>query len=132
MHSGASAVRWWTAGADLERLLLIIAAVLGLLLVAVALIPWLNRYLPWRRQRWSELNAGDRVIRRSPAVRGAVVTDAEVQRVLATRALYRLDYADLLDQSPDPIGDFVGGRYDRLARAELESIGLQERRVGDG
>jgi hypothetical protein len=120
------------AGADLERLLLIIAAVLGLLLVAVALIPWLNRYVPWRRQRWSELNAGDRAIRRSPAVQASEVGDADLQRVLATRALYRLDYADLLDQSPDPIGDFVGGRYDRLARAELESVGLQERRVGDG
>ena len=119
-------------GADLERLLLIIAAVLGLLLVAVALIPWLNRYIPWRRRRWSELNAGDRAIRRSPAVRASEVADADLQRVLAARALYRLDYADLLDQSPDPIGDFVGGRYDRLARAELESVGLQERRVGDG
>jgi hypothetical protein len=120
------------AGADLERLLLIIAAVLGLLLVAVALIPWLNRYVPWRRERWSELNAGDRAIRRSPAVQASEVADADLQRVLAARALYRLDYADLLDQTPDPIGDFVGGRYDRLARAELESIGLQERRVGDG
>lgn len=120
------------AGADLERLLLIIAAVLGLLLVAVAVIPWLNRYLPWRRRRLGELNAADRAIRRSPAVRGSEVTDADLQRVLATRALNRLDYADLLDQSPDPIGDFVGGRYDRLARAELESVGLQERPAGDG
>jgi hypothetical protein len=55
------------AGADLERLLLIIAAVLGLLLVAVAVIPWLNRYLPWRRARWQRLNAASRVIRRAPA-----------------------------------------------------------------
>jgi hypothetical protein len=120
------------AGSDLEQLLLIIAAVLGLLLVAVFLIPWLNRYLPWRRQRWSELNAGDRAIRQSPAVRASVVADEDLERVLASRALYRLDYADLLEQSPDPIGDFVGGRYDRLARAELESVGLRERRVGDG
>jgi hypothetical protein len=120
------------AGADLERLLLIIAGVLGLLLVAVAVIPWLNRYLPWRRRRWSELNAADRVIRQSAAERRLEVTDAEVERVLATRALYRLDYEDLLDQAPDPIGDFVGGRYDRLARAELESVGLRQTSKGDG
>jgi hypothetical protein len=120
------------AGAELERLLLIIAAVLGLLLVAVALIPWLNRYLPWRRRRWSDLNAGDRAIRRSLAFRESRVDAADVQRVLATRAMYRLEYSDLLDQTPDPIGDFVEGRYDRLAKAELESTGLQEREVSAG
>jgi hypothetical protein len=120
------------AGSDLEQLLLIIAAVLGLLLVAVFLIPWLSRYLPWRRRRWSELNSSDRAIRQSPAVRGSAVAGADLERVLAARALYRLGYSELLEQSPDPIGDFVGGRYDRLARAELESVGLRERRVGDG
>lgn len=120
------------AGADLERLLLIIAAVLGLLLVAVALVPWLNRYLPWRRRRWGELNAADRAIRQVPAGRTSEVASEDLQQVLATRALYRLDYAELLDHSPDPIGDFVGGRYDRLARAELEGVGLQEPRAGDG
>jgi hypothetical protein len=120
------------AGADLERLLLIIAAVLGLLLVAVALIPWLNRYIPWRRARWQRLNAGDRAIRQSAALRESRVSTADVQRVLATRALYRLEYADLLDKTPDPIGDFVEGRYALLASAELENVGLKERAEGGG
>ena len=52
-----------TFGTDLERLLLIISALLGLLLVAVALIPWLNRYLPWRIAKWRRLNAASRGIR---------------------------------------------------------------------
>jgi hypothetical protein len=106
--------------------------VLGLLLVAVALIPWLNRYLPWRRTRWQRLNAGDRAIRQSPALRESRVGVADVQRVLATRALYRLEYAELLDQTPDPIGDFVEGRYALLAKAELESVGLKERAESGG
>ena len=51
-------------GTDLERLLIVVAALLGLLVVAVALAPWLNRYLPWRVARWRRLNAAARVIRR--------------------------------------------------------------------
>jgi hypothetical protein len=111
------------AGTDLERLLLIIAAVLGLLLVAVFLIPWLLRYLPWRYARWERLNAGDRVIRRG----ARDVSAADLERVLAGRAINRMEYDDLLDYSPDPIGDFVAGRFDRLAAAELASAGLRPR-----
>ena len=119
------------AGADLERLLLIIAAVLGLLLVAVALIPWLNRYLPWRVTRWQRLNAGDRAIRRQSVPEDAdAIRAQDLERVLAERAMYRLEYADLLEHSPSPIGDFLAGRYDRLAQAELASVGLQVRHEG--
>ena len=120
------------AGNDLERLLLIIAAVLGLLLVAVFLIPWLNRYGPWRRRRLRELNSGDRAIRQSVALRESRVEPQDVERVLATRALYRLEYSDLLDQTSDPIGDFLEGRYERLAKAELEGVGLTERKESGG
>jgi hypothetical protein len=44
-----------------------------------------------------------------------------------------MEYDDLLDFSPDPIGDFVAGRFDRLATAELVSTGLRapEARTGD-
>ena len=115
------------AGTDLERLLLIIASVLGLLLVAVFVIPWLNRYGPWRRRRLRELNAGDRAIRQSAAVQESRVERKDVERVLAARALYRLEYSDLLDHTSDPIGEFLEGRYDRLAKAETESVGLTER-----
>jgi hypothetical protein len=114
------------AGADLEQLLLIIAAVLALLLVAAALIPWLNRYLPWRRQRWQRLNAGDRAIRRGSSAQ------PDLERVLATRAIARLEYAELLEHTPDPIGDFTTGRYDRLARAEMTSVGLVPSSGGPG
>ena len=41
------------------------------------------------------------------------------------RAVARLDYATLLQFSPDPVGDWASGRHDRLARAELASVGLR-------
>jgi hypothetical protein len=41
------------------------------------------------------------------------------------RAVTRLDYLTLLQFSPDPLGDWVGGRHDRLAKAELASVGLR-------
>ena len=48
-----------------------------------------------------------------------------VERTLAMRAVTRLDYSTLLEFSPDPLGDWAGGRHDRLARAELASVGLR-------
>ena len=55
-------------GTDLERLLIIIGRMLGGLLVAVAIIPWLNRFLPWRIARWRR---PQRRIARDPWGRGA-------------------------------------------------------------
>ena len=108
-------------GGELEQLLLIIAALLGILVLGVTLIPWLTRYLPWRARRLFELRTAHRAISR--ASRDA--PEAVVQRLLASRALHRLTFGELLQHTPDPIGDFASGRYDRLARAEMESIGLR-------
>lgn len=112
-------------GTDLERLLIIIAAVLGGLLVAVAIIPWLNRYLPWRIARWRRLNAASRVIRGTRRGRLEAIPDATLEALLASRALHRLEYDELLEFSPDPFGDWVAGRHDRLAMAELDRVGLR-------
>ena len=108
-------------GNDLERLLLAIALLIALLLVAAALIPWLNRYLPWRIGRLRRLRAGARVIRRAPAG----VEAGRLEQLLASRAVHRLEYDELLEFSPDPFGDWLSGRYDRLARAELSEVGLR-------
>ena len=48
-----------------------------------------------------------------------------LDELLALRAVTRLDYATLLDFTPDPLGDWAAGRHDRLARAELASVGLR-------
>ncbi len=111
-------------GTDLERLIIIMAAVLGALLVAVAIVPWLNRYLPWRIARWRRLNAASRVIRGSKR-RTEPIADETLQSLLASRAVHRLEYDELLEFSPDPFGDWVAGRHDRLAMAELDRVGLR-------
>ena len=112
-------------GTDLERLLIVVAALLGLLVVAVALAPWLNRYLPWRVARWRRLNAANRAIRRRRFATTAPHDDAALTRLIASRALHRLEYDELLEFTPDPFGDWLSGRHDRLAQAELDRVGLR-------
>ena len=111
-------------GSDMERLLLIIAALLGLLVVAVAVVPWITRYVPWRAERIRRLNAGDRAIRRGRLASTDAPEPTELARMLASRALHRLDYDRLLEFTPDPFGDWSAGRFDRLVQAELETVGL--------
>lgn len=107
-------------GTSVEQFILLVSLVLALLLALVTLVPWLTRYLPWRWERLRRTRAGHRAIRRAPDV-----GPARVQEALAMRAVARLDYATLLEYTPDPIGDWVEGRHDRLARAELASVGLR-------
>ena len=107
-------------GTSVEQFILLVALVLALLLALVTLVPWLTRYLPWRWERLRRTRAGHRAIRKAPDV-----GPARVQEALAMRAVARLDYATLLEYTPDPIGDWVEGRHDRLARAELASVGLR-------
>jgi hypothetical protein len=112
-------------GSDLERLLLIIAGILGLMLVLIAVVPWLNHYVPWRFARLERLNAAARVIRPMGAPASPALAAAELNRLLASRALHRLEYAKLLEFTPDPFGDWAAGRLEKLVQAELESVGLR-------
>lgn len=107
-------------GTELEQFIVIVATVLALLLALVTLVPWLTRYVPWRWERLRRTRAGHRAIRTAP-----VATAGQVQEALAMRAVARLDYATLLEFTPDPLGDWAIGRHDRLARAELASVGLR-------
>lgn len=107
-------------GTQLEQFIFIVAVVLALLLALVTLGPWLNRYLPWRWARLRRVRAAHRAIRTAPDV-----GDDSIERALAMRAFTRLDYSTLLEYTPDPFGDWVSGRHDRLARAELASVGLR-------
>ena len=110
-------------GSDLEGFVLLIATLFALLVVAVPLIPWLSRYVPWRWERLRRLRAGHRAVRAAPTIAVAAVDE-----VLALRAITRIDFRELLEYTPDPIGDWAAGRHDRLARAELASIGLRPSR----
>jgi hypothetical protein len=118
---GTAGAPFIVAGQELEDLLILIARLLAALVVAVMLIPWLSRYLPWRAQRLATLRAATRAIRVAPVN----VAPAALEQALATRAINRLEYDDLLAFTPDPFGDFAAGRYDRLAKAERASVGLR-------
>jgi hypothetical protein len=118
---GAAGEPFIYVGQELESLLILIARLLALLVVGVMLIPWLFRYVPWRAERLATVRAAHRAIRRAPVD----VSTATMQRALATRALNRLTYPELLEHTSDPFGDYAAGRFDRLARAELESVGLR-------
>lgn len=107
-------------GSELEQFIVVVSAVLALVLALVTLVPWLSRYLPWRWERLRRTRAGHRAIRRAPEA-----APAQVEEALALRAVARLDYSTLLEFTPDPLGDWVAGRHDRLARAELASVGLR-------
>jgi hypothetical protein len=107
-------------GTELEQFIFVVALVLALLLALVTLTPWLTRYIPWRWERLRRVRTAHRAIRKSPDV-----SDAQIERVLAMRAVTRLDYSALLEYTPDPLGDWATGRHDRLARAELASVGLR-------
>lgn len=112
-------------GTDLERLLLVVSALLGLLLVATAVVPWLNRYLPWRIAKWRRINAASRAIRGTRRTRGERIPDEMLETLLASRAIHRLEYDELLEFTPDPFGDWLAGRHELLARAELDRVGLR-------
>lgn len=107
-------------GTEVERFILVVAVVLALILALVTIRPWLTRYLPWRWQRLQSMRAAHRVIRLTPTA-----ASPAVEHALALRAVTRLDYQRLLEYTPDPFGDWATGRHDRLARAELASVGLR-------
>jgi hypothetical protein len=107
-------------GADMEKFIVLVAVVLAAIVAVVTIGPWLNRYLPWRWRRLERMRAAHRAIRVAVKAPSPVVEEA-----LALRAVTRLDYGELLDYTPDPLGDWTSGRYDRLARAELASVGLR-------
>jgi hypothetical protein len=107
-------------GADLEQFVIVVAIVIALLFALVTIGPWLNRYLPWRLERLWRLRSAYRAVRVAPSL-----ADAAIDELLALRAVTRLDYPTLLEFTPDPLGDWAAGRHDRLARAELASVGLR-------
>lgn len=112
-----------TGGVYLEHFLITVAVLFSLIALLVPLALWLQRYVPWRWERLKRLRAAHRVLRGS-----SQIVRIEMERLLASRALHRLSYEELLKYSPDPFGDWVSGRYARLARAELASVGLQPSR----
>jgi hypothetical protein len=96
-----------------------LANLLGFVTFALPALLVLTRWLPGRvgqirRLQDAELVVGDQA---SP----------ERRRVLAMRAAFSLPYGQLLQHTPDPLGDLAAERYDALIDAALEDVGLRPR-----
>jgi len=92
---------------------------IGMLVFAGLMLFWAFAR-PVRPEPPETRGRGSGRIRRAPAV-----GKERIEEVLAMRAVARLDFPTLLSFTPDPLGDFATGRFDRLARAELASVGLR-------
>lgn len=92
-----------------------------LLALAVAIIPsapLLGIYLPVRLSRWRERLA----LRRALAAPGT--PNQAILRLLAERALTNVPYPVLRSVARDPWSELAAGRYEALAAAELDRLGL--------
>jgi hypothetical protein len=94
-----------------------LANLLGLVTFLLPAILLLSRNLPRRIAQIRQLTAADRVLGRP--------LDPERRRLLAMRAAFSLPYTVLVGYTKDPLGDLAAGRYDALASAALEEVGLR-------
>jgi hypothetical protein len=116
--AGSSAVVNGRDGADATRRL---ATLLGISIALLPSIPILGLYLPVRIWRLREAQRV-RIALRSHA------DDESFKEYLANRAVANLPFEKLRELSPKPWADLREGRFDRLAEAEVERLGLADDR----
>jgi hypothetical protein len=81
-------------------------------------LPLLALYLPARVGRVHEARAVE-------SARDSAAGDPGFEELLARRAAYTLSYRQLGEITAEPWSDLAAGRFERLARAELERLGLR-------
>jgi hypothetical protein len=94
-----------------------LSTLLGLAVALIPSVPLIAIYLPARISRRNEsraLGSAYRLAREDPAF----------QEFLARRAAQSISYRQLSRTSREPWHDLAEGRYERLARAELERLGI--------
>ena len=99
-----------------ENLSVLLALCIGL----IPTLPLLGLYLPLRWTWTHEARAVRRALRFRPG-------DPLLTEFLARRAVVNFSYDRLLAVSQQPYRDLEEGRYDELARLELERLGIQRR-----
>jgi hypothetical protein len=114
-----------SAGQNIHDAILRLAIILALL---VALPPILLVLLPYAGWRWRDMRETGAAL---AFVRIASMTGrAEAARaVLAYRAVSTLSFRQLMSASPDPVGDLVEHRYERLASAMMRRAGIDPTRL---
>lgn len=97
-----------------------LSALLGTSVALIPSLPLLILYLPARLSRFREAQAVGAAMRRSGA-------DPAFREFLARRAAQNLSYRRLAEVTGEPWQELADGRFDRLADAELERLGVRER-----
>ena len=106
-----------SSGQDVKSQLRRLAVLLGVVITLMPILPILGLYVPDRLARRRELGEIDAALRREE-------DRAQVDGLLAQRALEYLSFADLAAVSPDPRADIARGETRGLADAELRRLGL--------
>ena len=91
-----------------------LSVLLALSIALIPTLPLLGLYLPLR---WAWTNDA-RAVKRTPS-------DPLLVEFLARRAVSNFSYDKLLAASPQPFRDLEEGRYDALARLELDRLGIR-------
>ena len=106
------------SGADSRDTIETLTVLLGLSIGVIPSLPVLAGYLPARVARAREASALSDAARRAG-------DDPAFRELLARRAAEHLPYRRLAEISREPWRDLAEGRFDRLARAELERLGVE-------
>lgn len=113
-------------GARAEDRALAAARLLGWVTFLIPTAVLLSRAVPPRLRQMRMLTVVDAAL--APDGR----PEGERARMLARRAAFSLPYTTLVRHSPDPIGDLVAGRHDRLLAALAEDAGMPPFRLAAG
>jgi hypothetical protein len=111
-------------GREAEAQTLRTARVLGWVTFLMPTVLLLALVLPSRVARVRTLSVAQR------ALQAGGPLDPERERALAQRAAFSLPYGALLAYTPDPMGDLVAGRHDRLIAALAADAGLRPADLG--
>lgn len=106
------------SGASSRESVETVSILLGLSIALIPSVPPIAVYLPGRIARFREVRA-------IGAARRRAGSDPSFAEFLARRAAHNLTYRQLDRVTDEPWRDLEAGRFDRLARAELERLGLR-------
>jgi len=95
-----------------------LSVLLALSIALIPTLPLLGLYLPLRWAWTNDARAVRRALKRTPS-------DPLLVEFLARRAVSNFSYDKLLAASPQPFRDLEEGRYDALARLELDRLGIR-------
>ena len=96
-----------------------VARIVGIVTATLPILVLLAVVLPRRIRRIRHMSVASRVL--------VDLHDPERRRLLAMRAAFGMPYDELLEHTPDPLGDLAAGRHDALVAAALADVGLVDR-----